>query len=79
MPLIQLGLKPLPVDIEIETLNVPSRILSAAFKRHSMKAFFLTNVLGFCSDIDEIKKFCDRNSILFLEDNCEALGSEYAG
>lgn len=79
MPLIQLGLKPLPVDIEIETLNVRSDILSAAFKRHQMSAFFLTNALGFCSDIDEIKKFCDRNAVLFLEDNCEALGSEYAG
>lgn len=40
---------------------------------------FLTNLLGFCDDIDEIKKICEREKIILLEDNCESLGTIYKG
>lgn len=76
MPLIQLGLIPVIVDCELSTLNVSSKNL-ANFEKENIKAFFLTNVLGFCDDIDEIKKWCDKKNILLLEDNCESLGSKY--
>lgn len=80
MPLIQLGLIPVPLDVEKETLNVSSKILKKAYdKNPDVKAFFLTNALGFCSDIDLIKDFCTSNDILLLEDNCESLGSEFKG
>ncbi len=79
MPIIQLGLIPILLDIEKETLNVSSEILKKGYKEYpDVKAFFLTNALGFCSDIDKIKSFCDLNNILLLEDNCESLGSRYA-
>ncbi|MBI4085279.1 MAG: DegT/DnrJ/EryC1/StrS aminotransferase family protein [Candidatus Liptonbacteria bacterium] len=77
MPLIEMGLEPVPVDVEIETLNVSSETLKKAFKRRRLKGFFLTNALGFCDDIDNIKTFCKRNKIVFIEDNCEALGSVF--
>lgn len=78
MPIIQLGLKPILLDVEKETFNVSSKILKKAFlKNPNAKCLFLTNALGFCSDIDKIKEFCDKKNILFLEDNCESLGSEY--
>jgi CDP-4-dehydro-6-deoxyglucose reductase, E1 len=76
MPLIQLGLVPILLDVEKDTFNVSSRILKENYSS-DIKAFFLTNALGFCSDLDEIKSFCDEKKILLLEDNCEALGSEY--
>lgn len=41
--------------------------------------FFLTNLLGFCDDIDEIKKICDKRKIILIEDNCESLGTVYKG
>jgi len=77
MPLIQLGLNPIPVDCEIETLNVSL----AQIKKHgeNFSAIFLTNVLGFCGDIDEIAEYCQANGILLLEDNCESLGTVYKG
>jgi CDP-6-deoxy-D-xylo-4-hexulose-3-dehydrase len=78
MPLIQLGLVPVFLDVELENLNVSSSILEKAYEEHSdAKGFFVTNALGFCSDIDNIKEFCEKNKILFFEDNCESLGSEY--
>jgi CDP-6-deoxy-D-xylo-4-hexulose-3-dehydrase len=78
MPLIQLGLVPVLLDVEKETLNVPSKILKENYKRFpDVRAFFITNALGFCSDLDEIARFCKEKNILLLEDNCESLGSEY--
>lgn len=79
MPLIQLGLKPIPVDVELDTLNVSSRKLLECLKKHPLKALFLTNLLGFCDDIDKIEKICQQNKIILLEDNCESLGTIYKG
>lgn len=77
MPLIQLGLQPIPVDVELDTLNVSSQTLLTILKKHKINMLFLTNLLGFCSDIDEIKKVCDKNGIVLIEDNCESLGTVY--
>lgn len=38
---------------------------------------FLTNLLGFCDDIDRIKKICEEKNIILIEDNCESLGTVY--
>lgn len=79
MPLIQLGLNPIPIDVSLDTLNVSSNTLVSALKKYEIKALFLTNLLGFCDDIDEIKKICDEKKIILLEDNCESLGTIYKG
>lgn len=79
MPLIQLGLKPIPIDVEVETLNVSSDKLRETLKKHDLKAFFITNLLGFCDDIDVISKICKQKNIILIEDNCESLGSIYKG
>lgn len=73
MPIIQLGLIPVAFDCEINTLNVSSNILERNID--NIKGLFLTNVLGFCNDIENIKKLCLDKNILFVEDNCESLGS----
>ncbi|MEK7087209.1 MAG: DegT/DnrJ/EryC1/StrS family aminotransferase, partial [Patescibacteria group bacterium] len=79
MPLIQLGLKAVPIDIELDTLNVSSKKLIEKLKKFPIKMLFLTNLLGFCDDIDEIKKVCDKKEIILIEDNCESLGTVYKG
>jgi CDP-4-dehydro-6-deoxyglucose reductase, E1 len=79
MPLIQLGLIPVPVDIELDTLNVSSRTFSAVIKKYPVKALFLTNLLGFCDDIDVIARICKKHKIILIEDNCESLGTVYKG
>jgi CDP-6-deoxy-D-xylo-4-hexulose-3-dehydrase len=79
MPLIQLGLVPIPIDIELDTLNVSSRTLEKALTGNDLQAVFVTNLLGLCDDIDEIQKLCEKNKILLLEDNCESLGTVYRG
>lgn len=79
MPLIQLGLTPVPIDVELDTLNVSSKTLKNTLKSHDLKMLFLTNLLGFCDDIDEIAKTCSKKNIILIEDNCESMGSVYKG
>lgn len=77
MPIIQLGLVPVPIDIEISTLNNNVDLLSETLDKEDIKAFFITNVLGFSSNIELISKLCNEKNVLLIEDNCESLGSEY--
>ncbi len=76
MPIIQMGLVPVPIDCELETLNVMSINLLERLSEVKLQALFITNVLGFTGDLDNIKKICDEKGIILLEDNCESLGSE---
>lgn len=77
MPLLQLGLNPIPIDVELDTLNVSSEKLLNVLKKHSIKMLFLTNLLGLCDDIDKIAKICKEKNIILIEDNCESLGTVY--
>lgn len=79
MPLIQLGLEPVPIDVELPTLNVSSRTLKLVLKKNKIKMLFLTNLLGFCSDISEIQNICRQEKIILIEDTCESLGTLYKG
>ena len=76
MPIIQLGLKAVPVDCDKTTLNVASKILIDTVDKQDIKAFFITNALGFAGDLDNIKHMCAQRGIILIEDNCESLGSE---
>ncbi len=73
MPIIQLGLEPVTLDCELDTLNISPHILEAQISH--LDALFLTNVLGFSDDIASIRAMCTKHQVLFIEDNCESLGS----
>jgi CDP-6-deoxy-D-xylo-4-hexulose-3-dehydrase len=71
MPVLQLGLKPVLLDVSMNTLNVqPSELIG---KR--LKVLFITHLLGLTDDIATITQYCKDNKIMLLEDNCESLGS----
>lgn len=76
MPIIQLGLIPVPIDCEPLTLNVMSSQLLQRLDDTELKVFFITNALGFSGDLTKIKSICDEKNIILLEDNCESLGTE---
>lgn len=76
MPIVQLNMKPVPVDCEPTTLNCMSDNLLERLETTDLKCFFLTNVLGFCGDLDNIRRICDERGIVLIEDNCESLGTE---
>ena len=75
MPLIQMGFNPVPVDCSRETLNTMSENIEKNIEQYDLKAFFATNVLGFCGDLERIKHVCENHGVLLIEDNCESLGT----
>ena len=74
-PLVQFGLKPVFVDIDINTLNINLVDLKNKITKKT-KAILLINVLGISSDLFEVKKLAQKKKIIIIEDNCESLGSK---
>lgn len=77
MPIVQLGFEPVPVDVEIDTLNISSKKFLRVLEKSNIRMLNITNLLGFCDDIDEIAKICKKRNIILIEDNCESLGTVY--
>lgn len=78
MPIFQLGLIPIPVDPQISTLNISSNELKKTIIKYpDIKMLFISNILGFCDDLDVIQQTCQESGIILIEDNCESLGSVY--
>jgi CDP-6-deoxy-D-xylo-4-hexulose-3-dehydrase len=77
MPLMQLGLVPVVLDVNPRTFNVTPAELEK--HSHEIQGFFITNVLGLCDDLPTIQKICREKGITLIEDNCESLGSEIQG
>jgi CDP-6-deoxy-D-xylo-4-hexulose-3-dehydrase len=79
MPLIQLGLLPVLIDVDLNTLNINRSFLTRAHEKHKLKGLFVTNCLGLCPDLPQIHEYCAGNAIDLIEDNCESMGSVVAG
>jgi CDP-6-deoxy-D-xylo-4-hexulose-3-dehydrase len=75
MPIIQLGLVPVILDCEPNTLNTMSYNLIERLEQTSLQALFITNILGFTGDIAKIRSICEEKNIVLIEDNCESLGT----
>jgi CDP-6-deoxy-D-xylo-4-hexulose-3-dehydrase len=71
MPLLQLGFKAIPIDVDSCTLNIDSQGMF-----NHMGALFVTNALGYLPDLAHLRERCAGEGILLVEDNCESLGSE---
>lgn len=75
-PIIQYGAIPVFVDVTIPQYNLDVRMLEDAYSEKT-KAVMLAHTLGNPFDIKVIKEFCDKHNLWLIEDNCDALGSEY--
>ncbi len=75
-PVIQYGAVPVFVDITIPQYNIDINQLEAALSPKT-KAVMIAHTLGNPFDLSAVKKFCDEYGLWLVEDNCDALGSEY--
>lgn len=75
-PIIQYGAVPVFVDITIPEYNIDVTQLEAAYSPKT-KAVMLAHTLGNPFNIKAVKEFCDKHNLWLIEDNCDALGSEY--
>ncbi len=75
-PIIQYGAVPVFLDVTIPQYNIDVDKLEEAYSEKT-KAVFLAHTLGNPIDLKTIKTFCDKHNLWLIEDNCDALGSEY--
>ncbi len=75
-PMIQFGAVPVFVDVTIPQYNIDVAQLEAA-RSERTKAVMIAHTLGNPFDLESVKAFCDRYGLWLVEDNCDALGSEY--
>lgn len=73
-PLVQNGLKPVFVDIEMDTLNFDLNLVEAAITPRT-KAIFISPVLGNPPNLDRLVGF----GIPLIADNCDSLGTLWHG
>ncbi|MCX8008477.1 MAG: lipopolysaccharide biosynthesis protein RfbH [Patescibacteria group bacterium] len=77
-PIVQYGLIPVFLDIDPETYNLRVDDLEKGLSKKT-RAIMAAHTLGNPMELDRIKEFCLEHKLFLVEDNCDALGSEYDG
>jgi CDP-6-deoxy-D-xylo-4-hexulose-3-dehydrase len=77
-PIIQCGLIPVFVDVEIPTYNVDVARLEQALSPRT-RAIALAHTLGNPFNLGAVMEFVRRHDLWLVEDCCDAVGSEYGG
>ena len=75
-PILQYGAVPVFVDVTIPQYNIDVTQLEAALSPKT-KAVMIAHTLGNPFDLKAVKEFCTKHNLWLVEDNCDALGSEY--
>lgn len=76
-PVVQLGLVPIFVDVDRESLALDLIAASEAIKnsKSPVRAIFPIHPLGRALDSKAIEKFANENKLTYISDVCESLGS----
>lgn len=75
-PAIQYGAIPVFVDVTIPQYNIDTDKLEEALSDKT-KAVMIAHTLGNPFDLKKVQEFCRKHNLWLVEDNCDALGSEY--
>ena len=75
-PVIQYGAVPVFVDVTIPQYNIDVTMLEEACSEKT-KAVMMAHTLGNPFDLKAVKAFCDEHGLWLVEDNCDALGTQY--
>lgn len=75
-PILQYGAVPVFVDVTIPQYNIDVTQLETALSPKT-KAVMIAHTLGNPFDLKAVKDFCTKHNLWLVEDNCDALGSEY--
>ena len=75
-PAIQYGAVPVFIDVTIPQYNMDVTALEKALSDKT-KAVMAAHTLGNPFDLKLVKEFCLKHNLWLIEDNCDALGSEY--
>lgn len=77
-PILQNGMIPVFVDVDIPTYNIDPNKIEAAVTERS-RAIMVAHTLGNTFDLDVVMAVAKRHNLWVVEDCCDALGSRYKG
>ena len=77
-PIIQNGLVPVFLDVELSTYNIDVTHLEAAVTSRT-RAIMIAHALGNPFNVAVISAFARKHDLFLVEDCCDALGATYAG
>jgi len=75
-PIVQNNLKPVFVDVDLDTLNISINDLKKKITSKT-KAIMCIHVLGTSANLNQIKKITNKKKIILIEDACESLGAKF--
>ena len=75
-PIVQSGLKPVFVDVDMKTLNINTKDMEKKINKKT-KVIMLVHVLGNSTNMDEILRIKKKYNLILIEDTCESLGAKY--
>lgn len=75
-PILQYGAVPVFVDVTVPQYNIDVSKLEEALSSKT-KAVMIAHTLGNPFNISAVKSFCDAHGLWLVEDNCDALGTQY--
>ena len=76
-PILQNGLVPVFVDVDINTLCPDMNVIENAIVEGKTKGVILAHPLGNPFDTEALRDICNEYGIFFLEDNCDGLGGSF--
>ena len=77
-PIIQNGMVPVFVDVELGTYDAVIDQVKEAISSKT-RAIMMAHTLGNPFDVGAIKAICKEHNLYLIEDSCDALGSTYDG
>ncbi len=76
--IVHMGMTPVFTDIDLGTYNPNIQMIEEAITPIT-RAIFIPHTLGNPNEMEKIMKVAQKHKLLVIEDNCDALGSEYDG
>ncbi|MCI3278979.1 lipopolysaccharide biosynthesis protein RfbH [Streptomyces cylindrosporus] len=77
-PILQNGLVPVFVDVELGTYNTTAARVAAAIGPKT-RAIIIAHALGNPFEVAEIAQLAEDHDLFLVEDNCDAVGATYNG
>ena len=77
-PIIQYGLVPVFIDVQIPTYNIDIEMMKRAITSKT-RCIFIAHTLGNPFNLSAVMEVAKEHDLWVIEDNCDSFGSEYEG
>lgn len=77
-PLLQAGLVPVFIDVELDTYNIKLESIEDAITPKTV-ALMIPHLLGNLNDMRILKQIADRHDLKLIEDSCDTIGGTIGG